>query len=95
MKAGAFTPAIPGEAGGHGETRSPPSALNEGGGFHPRNPCCQPGFIPSRSYDRSMKAGAFTPAIHRGPSPIGMRPGRSMKAGAFTPAIQGRHAAMW
>ena len=63
MKAGAFTPAIRfiSHSGGlH-------SALNEGGGFHPRNP---PG--PERAVgphgQRSMKAGAFTPAIPPTPS---------------------------
>ena len=61
--------------------------LNEGEGFHPRNPGPRVAG-PAARVVRSMKAGAFTPAIHVHRShhrqPI---PGRSMKAGAFTPAI--------
>ena len=121
MKAGAFTPAIPLDTR---RTCSGRPALNEGGGFHPRDPrpprptadasCCCPaplneggGFHPrdpleSRPFangtdatTRSMKAGAFTPAIHESvtlPShAIDVLDDRSMKAGAFTPAIPGRH----
>ena len=84
MKAGAFTPAI---------LRSEPAvphialALNEGGGFHPRNPRLQIGAM-GAALHRSMKAGAFTPAI---PPYVGcphMAMPRSMKAEAFTPAIR-------
>ena len=107
MKAGAFTPAIhespagvardpsPLNEGGGLHPRnphhprlqpSPPDALNEGGGLHPRNPVRvqEAGGLCDR---RSMKAGAFTPAI-RHDLGAGYDPGpRSMKAGAFTPAI--------
>ena len=38
--------------------------LNEGGGFHPRNPWYYADSL-VRSKRRSMKAGAFTPAIPR------------------------------
>ena len=87
MKAGAFTPAIRGDS--RLQRWLAPEALNEGGGLHPRNPRVQDGSIASAIADRrSMKAGAFTPAI-RARSRCGhlaTRP-RSMKAGAFTPAI--------
>ena len=60
MKAGAFTPAIP-----HGTAKrhATPTALNEGGGLHPRNPV--PVLADRDAVLRSMKAGAFTPAIPR------------------------------
>ena len=90
MKAGAFTPAIP--AIGQCKNQNP-YALNEGGGFHPRNPAQVPMRVTRNSW-RSMKAGAFTPAI---PDVPGVRYDlvghRSMKAGAFTPAI--RRASRW
>ena len=40
--------------------------LNEGGGFHPRNPARR-GLLSWSALHRSMKAGAFTPAIHPRP----------------------------
>ena len=82
MKAGAFTPATRLGAAEPGQL----APLNEGGGFHPRNPRRA-----DRTADdgtRSMKAGAFTPAT---PVPISDAPivsARSMKAGAFTPATR-------
>ena len=59
MKAGAFTPAIP---FGMRAGLMPSEPLNEGGGFHPRNPSVIP--LARLRRRRSMKAGAFTPAIH-------------------------------
>ncbi len=90
MKAGAFTPATPRTAW---SGRRAILALNEGGGFHPRNPghegdsCHQIG-------PRSMKAGAFTPATPPRPHSSRVDPwARSMKAGAFTPAtLRNLHA---
>ena len=58
--------------------------LNEGGGLHPRNALLPT--VPLTAQERSMKAGAFTPAT---PDVAGQRlrdRQRSMKAGAFTPA---------
>ena len=45
-----------------------PGPLNEGGGFHPRNPATVPPLPPVRH--RSMKAGAFTPATRDFAEPL-------------------------
>ena len=85
MKAGAFTPATPRR---RPRRRGPPTPLNEGGGFHPRNPSSD--FVEQgRIAGRSMKAGALTPAT---PATVAVPAAglqRSMKAGAFTPATPG------
>ena len=84
MKAGAFTPAIRWTV--RCSERKTSCTLNEGGGLHPRNPgglAVQVGLIG----DRSMKAGAFTPAILLLLVQSVLDGARSMKAGAFTPAI--------
>ena len=63
------------------------ASLNEGGGLSPPQSCLPP-FACATPVDRSMKAGAFTPAIRsygQHLPPCGHN--RSMKAGAFTPAI--------
>ena len=112
MKAGAFTPAIPSWVRGGGWLWMSWLPLNEGGGFHPRNPTSPRrrhaviqhgplneggGFHPRDPtvevwarvrHQRSMKAGAFTPAILAGHHAVGEAADRSMKAGAFTPAIR-------
>ena len=86
MKAGAFTPAtlivMP-------SARGRVHPLNEGGGFHPRNPEWE-GLSPDDEL-RSMKAGAFTPATLGTPFDVyEVDVDRSMKAGAFTPATHPR-----
>ena len=54
--------------------------LNEGGGFHPRNPGLRCGLLTASNH-RSMKAGAFTPATpvmsqhNRGESSIPLNEG--------------------
>ena len=68
------------------------SALNEGRGFHPAIllPTADVRDRRRGQSTRSMKAGAFTPAIPARPVqhvPRSAQSGRSMKAGAFTPAI--------
>ena len=68
MKAGAFTPAI------RWPTWCASILLNEGGGFHPRNPVGDCG---------GREGGGFHPRRRR----LEGAPPRSMKAGAFTPAI--------
>ena len=81
MKAGALTPATPPEAGNPWRLLR---ALNEGGGSHPRNASDRP---PRRDHEeRSMKAGALTPATRRVDSVSDANVARSMKAGALTPA---------
>ena len=63
MKAGAFTPAILDGSGGHLPRNC--NTLNEGGGFHPRNP----GPVPDNRHPPRVaiaplnEGGAFTPAI--------------------------------
>ena len=69
MKAGAFTPAI--LEGAPGSDRAFPS-LNEGRGFHPRDPRVCSVRTATVIVERSMKAGAFTPAIH--PVALGRTP---------------------
>ena len=59
MKAGAFTPPQSTE---RALCPFDEQSLNEGGGFHPRNPGDQRA-APAQVSVRSMKAGAFTPAI--------------------------------
>ena len=90
MKAGAFTPATPDTQTTRSEGRS---SLNEGGGFHPRNPCG--GGVDGHRTRRSMKPGAFTPATHvaRTRRADAANVARSMKAGAFTPATLVRRTA--
>ena len=65
----------------------PGQSLNEGGGLHPRDPSSS-GSEGLGRVARSMKAGAFTPAILEELSGhVLAAVQRSMKAGAFTPAI--------
>ena len=47
----------------------PSTSLNEGGGFHPRNPLWLMG-IEKVAQARSVKAGALTPAIPMNRSPF-------------------------
>ena len=87
MKAGALTPATP--AAAPTTAQRGVSALNEGGGSHPRN--ARHLRRHTAVFQRSMKAGALTPATRLDACRQALAADRrSMKAGALTPATRRR-----